>query len=320
MPPRPRLLQILPLPPALEARLQGDYDVVRLPPPDERAAFLTEHGASFVGAVTSAAVGIDAALIDALPNLKLVSSFGVGLDKLDLGAAARRGITVGYTPDVLNDCVADLAFALMLAVARGVASGDRHVRRGDWAGPPSAARFPLGRKVSGARLGILGLGRIGRTVARRAAGFDMEVRYHNRRPVPDVPWAHEPSLKALAAWADYLVVIAAGGADTRHLVNAEVLDALGPDGFLVNVARGSVIDEAALVQALIDKRIAGAGLDVFENEPEVPPALFTLDNVVLLPHIASGTVETRRAMGDRVADNLDAWFRDGRMVSAAPLP
>lgn len=320
MSPRPRLLQILPLPPTLEARLQADYDMVPLPPAPERAAFLAQHGGSFVGAVTSAAVGIDAALIDALPNLKLVSSFGVGLDKIDLAAAARRGIAVGYTPDVLNDCVADLAFALMLAVARGVAAGDRHVRRGDWAGPPSAARFPLGRKVSGAKLGILGLGRIGRTVARRAAGFDMAVRYHNRHPVADVPWTHEPSLLALAAWADFLVVIAAGGSETRHLVDARVLDALGPQGFLVNVARGSVIDEAALVQALTEGRIAGAGLDVFENEPEVPAALFGLDNVVLLPHIASGTVETRRAMGDRVADNLDAWFRDGRLVSAAPLP
>lgn len=320
MTPRPRLLQILPLPPALEARLQSAYEVVQMPAPDQRAAFLAAEGAGFTGAVTSAAVGIDAAMIDALPNLKVISSFGVGLDKLDLAAAARRGIAVGYTPDVLNDCVADLAIALMLAVARGVVTGDRHVRRGAWEGPPSAARFPLGRKVSGAKLGILGLGRIGRTVARRAAGFDMDVRYHNRRPVPDVPWAHEPSLSALAVWADFLVVIAAGGPETRHLVNAEVLEALGPTGFLVNVARGSVVDEPALVKALTERRIAGAGLDVFENEPVVPPALFALDNVVLLPHIASGTVETRQAMADRVADNLDAFFRDGRLVSAAPLP
>lgn len=187
---------------------------------------------------------------------------------------------------------------------------------GDWS-PPSAARFPLGRKVSGARLGILGLGHIGRPVARRAAGFDMEVRYHNRRAVPDVPWAHEPSLIELARWCDFLVVIAAGGAETRHLVDAQVLDALGPQGFIVNVARGSVIDEAALVSALVDKRIAGAGLDVFEHEPQVPAELMALDNVVMLPHVASGTVETRQAMGDRVADNLDAFFRDGRVISQA---
>jgi len=174
--------------------------------------------------------------------------------------------------------------------------------------------------VSGARLGIVGLGRIGSTVAGRALGFEMSVRYHNRRPVPGAPWSYEPSLLALAAWADYLVVIAAGGAGTRHLINAEVLDALGPRGFLINVSRGSVVDEAALVSALVGKRIAGAGLDVFEKEPEVPAELLALDNVVLLPHIASATQETRQAMADRVADNLESFFREGRLVSPAPLP
>ena len=313
----PTLLQKLRLTPALEARLAASYRVHRLTDEADPAAFLATHGGEFDGLVTAASSGVDAALIAALPNLKVISSFGVGLDQIDLAAAKARGIPVGYTPDVLNDCVADAAFALMLAAARGVAAADRYVRRGDWSGPPSAAKFPLGRKVSGARLGILGLGRIGRTVARRAAGFDMEVRYHNRRPVPDVPWAHEPSLVELARWCDFLVVIAAGGAETRHLVDAQVLEALGPQGFIVNVARGSVIDEAALVRALIDKRIAGAGLDVFEHEPQVPAELMVLDNVVMLPHIGSGTIETRQAMGDRVADNLDAFFRDGRVISQA---
>lgn len=314
---RPTLLQKLRLTPALEARLAASYRVHRLTDEADPAAFLSAHGGEFDGLVTAASSGVDAALLAVLPNLKVISSFGVGLDQIDLEAARARGIPVGYTPDVLNDCVADAAFALMLAAARGVAAADRYVRRGDWSGPPSAARFPLGRKVSGARLGILGLGRIGRTVARRAAGFDMEVRYHNRRPVPDVPWAHEPSLIELARWCDFLVVIAAGGAETRHLVDAQVLEALGPQGFIVNVARGSVIDEAALVRALVDKRIAGAGLDVFEHEPQVPAELMALDNVVMLPHIGSGTVETRQAMGDRVADNLDAFFRDGRVISQA---
>ena len=313
----PTLLQKLRLTPALEARLAASYHVHRLSDEADPAAFLAAHGGEFDGLVTAASVGVDAALIAALPNLKVISSFGVGLDQIDLAAAKARGIPVGYTPDVLNDCVADAAFALMLAAARGVAAADRYVRRGDWSGPPSAAKFPLGRKVSGARLGILGLGRIGRTVARRAAGFDMEIRYHNRRPVPDVPWAHEPSLVELARWCDFLVVIAAGGAETRHLVDAQVLEALGPQGFIVNVARGSVIDEAALVRALVDKRIAGAGLDVFEHEPQVPAELMALDNVVMLPHIGSGTIETRQAMGDRVADNLDAFFRDGRLISQA---
>lgn len=318
--PRQTLLQALPLPPALQARLDADFDMTLLPPAAKREAFLQARGAEFTGLVTTAAVGADAALVDALPNLRVISSFGVGLDKLPLAAAARRQIPVGYTPDVLNDCVADLAFGLMLAVARGMGAAERYVRRGQWEGPPSAARFPLGRKVSGAKLGILGLGRIGQTIARRATGFDMAVRYHSRRVVPGVAWAHEPSLTALAEWADYLVVIAAGGPETRHLVNAEVLQALGPEGFLINVARGSVIDEAALVQALVEQRIAGAGLDVFEHEPQVPAALMALDNVVLLPHIASATVETRRDMGNRVVDNLHAFFNQGELISAAPLP
>ena len=319
---KPRLLQNLKLLPALEARLAQTFDVHRLHEEPDRAAFLAAHGGEFEGLVTSAAVGADAALIGALPKLRVISSFGVGLDKLDLAAAAQRGIAVGTTPDVLNDCVADLAFGLMLDAARGMSAADRYVRSGAWrgAGSPATAPFPLGRKVSGAKLGIVGLGRIGRTIARRAAGFEMDVRYHSRRPVPEVHHLHEPSLVELARWADYLVLIAAGGPSTRHMVNAEVLDALGPRGFLVNVARGSVVDEAALVRALVDRRIAGAGLDVFEREPDVPGELFALDNVVLLPHIASATEETRQAMADRVCDNLDAFFRDGSLLSAASLP
>jgi lactate dehydrogenase-like 2-hydroxyacid dehydrogenase len=319
---KPKLLQNLKLLPALEARLAVRYDVHRLVDEADPQAFLAARGGDFVGLVTSAAVGATGALIDALPNLRVISSFGVGLDKLDLTAAARRGIPVGYTPDVLNDCVADLAFGLMLDVARGISAGDRYVRRGAWpAGTtPATPAFPLGRKVSGAKLGIVGLGRIGRTIARRASGFEMPVKYHSRRPVEGVAWTHEPSLLALAGWADYLVVIAAGGAGTRHLVNADVLDALGPRGFLINVARGSVIDETALVRALIERRIAGAGLDVFEHEPQVPAELMALDHVVLLPHIASATQETRQAMADRVVDNLDAWFSSRQLISAAPLP
>ena len=319
---KPRILQNLKLLPALEARLAEHFDVQRLHEAADRKAWLAAHGGEVVGLVTSAAVGANAELIAALPKLRVISSFGVGLDKLDLAAAAQRGIAVGYTPDVLNDCVADTAFGLMLDAARGFSAADRYVRRGAWrgAGTPASAPFPLGRKVSGGKLGIVGLGRIGSTVARRASGFEMTVRYHNRRPVADVPWGYEPSLRALAEWADYLVVIAAGGAETRHLIDEAVLNALGPRGFLVKVARGSVVDESALVRALTETRIAGAGLDVFENEPEVPEALFALDNVVLLPHIASATQETRQAMADRVFDNLDSFFRDGRLISPAPLP
>ncbi|MGA0610180.1 2-hydroxyacid dehydrogenase [Caldimonas sp. KR1-144] len=303
--------------PALEARLREAYEVTSLADAADPASLVAAHGARFDGLVTSAVYGASAELIAQLPNLKVISSFGVGLDRLDLAAAQARGIVVGYTPDVLNDCVADLAIALMLDVARRVSEADRFVRRGAWA-VPGQASFPLGRKVSGAKLGIVGFGRIGQTIAKRALGFEMDIRYHTRRPVAGAAWPHEPSLVELARWADYLIVITAGGAGTRHLVNAEVLDALGPEGFLINVARGSVIDEQALVQALADKRIAGAGLDVFEREPRVPEALFALDNVVLLPHVASGTRETRQAMADRVFDNLAAFF-DGRPLPSSAL-
>jgi lactate dehydrogenase-like 2-hydroxyacid dehydrogenase len=174
------------------------------------------------------------------------------------------------------------------------------------------------RKVSGAKLGVVGMGRIGRAIATRAMGFSMDIRYHTRRVVADAPWKHESSLVELARWADFLVVITAGGAATRHLIDENILDALGPDGFIVNVARGSVIDEQALVRALKEKRIAGAGLDVYQDEPNVPQELMALDNVVLAPHIASGTHETRQAMADRVFDNLHSFFAEGRLISAAP--
>ena len=310
-----RILQAGRLLPALEQQLAADYDLHRITDQGDPDEFLARHGGDFTGLVTSAGgAGAPTALIAALPALRVISSFGVGLDKIDLAAARERGIAVGYTPDVLNDCVADTAFALLLDVARRTAEADRFVRAGRWA---AGQTFGLGRKVSGARLGIVGLGRIGQTIARRAGGFDMDVRYHSRRPVAGVPWSHEPALLDLARWADFLVIITAGGPETRHLIDDAVLDALGPRGFLVNVARGSVVDEAALVRALAGRRIAGAGLDVFEREPQVPAELLALDNVVLLPHIASGTEETRQAMAQRVLDNLAAFYAEGRLVSAA---
>jgi lactate dehydrogenase-like 2-hydroxyacid dehydrogenase len=315
---RPVLLQALALLPALERGLAERYTVHRLPPAGpERDAFLAARGGEFDGLVTSAQGGASKEMLAALPRLRVISSFGVGLDKFDLQAAAHRGVPVGYTPEVLNDCVADLAFGLVLAAGRRIAEGDRFVRAGRWAQKP-ATPFPLGRQVSGAKLGIVGLGRIGRTVARRASGFDMEVRYHNRRPVEGVAWTYEPQLLELARWADFLVVITAGGPETRHLIDARVLDALGADGYLVNVSRGTVVDEAALVRALQERRIAGAALDVYEHEPEVPAELLALDNVVLVPHIASSTAQTRQAMAQRVLDNLDAFFAGREMPSVAP--
>ncbi|HQQ69100.1 MAG TPA: 2-hydroxyacid dehydrogenase [Alicycliphilus sp.] len=314
-PPRPRVLQYGKMPlPQLDADLAQAYDVHILSQEADPDRFLAEHGAQFEYLVTSAAMGLPARVTDALPNLRFVSSFGVGFDALDKDALLRRGARVGYTPGVLDDCVADMAFALLLDAARGLSEADRFVRRGDW----SRGRFGIRTRASGKRLGIFGMGRIGSTVARRASGFDMEVAYHNRRPVEGTPHQYLPSLLELARWSDFLVITAAGGAGTHHLVNAQVLDALGPQGFLINVARGSVVDEAALAAALQGGRIAGAGLDVFEDEPHPLAALPALDNVVLAPHIASGTHETRRAMADLVLQNLAQCIATGRPVAEVP--
>jgi lactate dehydrogenase-like 2-hydroxyacid dehydrogenase len=308
---KPRVLQYGRLMPSLERQLNEAFDLHRLVDEADPKAFLARQGGEFAGLATQGFA--DAALIAALPNLKVISSFGVGVDKIHLPAAAQRGIPVGNTPDVLNDCVADLAIGLMIDVARGIGASERYLRAGSW---PKGA-YPLQRRMSGKKLGILGLGRIGHAIAKRALAFDMDIRYHNRRPVADTSIAHEPSLVELARWCDFLVVIVPGGAATKHLVNEDVLNALGPEGFLINVARGSVVDEAALVRALQDKRLGGAGLDVFENEPQVPAELMVLDNVVLVPHIGSATIETRAAMAQRVFDNLAAFFRTGKLISQA---
>ncbi|SNS95316.1 Lactate dehydrogenase [Noviherbaspirillum humi] len=306
-----RILQNGRLLPTLEDALAREFDIHPLWKEADPAAFLARHGAEFTGMVTSAVVGADGALMRSLPSLKVISSFGVGYDSIDIDTARALGIHVSNTPDVLNDCVADLAMGLLIDAARGLSAADRFVRRGDWLN----AKFRLTTQVTKKRLGIVGLGRIGRAVARRAAGFEMDIRYHNRRPAEGVAHEYMASLEELARWADFLVVTAAGGAGTRHLISREVLQALGPDGFLINVARGTVVDEAALVAALRDGLIAGAGLDVFEKEPHVPPALFELDNVVLLPHIASGTHETRQAMSDLVLNNLRSYLREGRLLT-----
>lgn len=299
---------------ALESRLAETFELHRLHEQPDPAAFLAEHGVRIDGIVTSAPVGASAGLIDALPQLRVIAGFGVGFDKVDQAAALRRGVKVSNTPDVLNDCVADLAFGLLLDVARGVSAGDRFVRRGDWL----RGRFPLATRVSGKKLGILGLGRIGRAVARRAEGFGMHVGYCNRHVVADAPYPWHQTPAELARWCDFLLITTAGGSATRHLVDREVLDALGPRGMLVNVARGSVVDEAELVAALREQRIAGAGLDVFEDEPNVPAELLTLDNVVLTPHVASGTEETRMAMADLVIENLRSFFATGNLVTPVP--
>ena len=295
----------------MEDRLAEQFDVHRLWIEADVGAFLAQHGDEFVAVVTNGAVGVDAALIDALPSLRLIASRGVGFDRIDLAAARQRNVAVSNTPGVLNDCVADLAIGALLAVARNVCSADRFVRRGDWLN----GRFPMSTRVSGKRLGILGLGRIGRTVARRASGFDMAIRYHNRQPAADVVYGYEASVVELARWADFLVITAAGGTATHHLVSAEVIDALGEQGFLVNVSRGSVVDQQALVCALSNRRLGGAALDVYDDEPNVPPELLALDNVVLLPHIASSTNETFAEMENLVLANMRQFFSNGSLLT-----
>ena len=313
---RPRVLLSGPVPPGLQARLDGMFDSVVLSAQPDPAAFLKSEAPSFEALLTTGKTGADAALINALPSIRAISHFGVGYDNVDVGAASGRGIPVSNTPDVLNDCVADLAIGLLLDTARGISASDRFVRRGEW----PKGMFPLATRVSGKKLGIAGLGRIGRTIAKRAQAFDMDIRYFSRTPVASVEYKHEPSLVELARWCDFLMVVVAGGASTRNLVSREVLDALGPQGFLVNVSRGTVVDQQALVEALQARRIAGAGLDVFADEPNVPAELMTMDNVVLLPHVASATHETRKAMGDLVFDNLRSYFETGRLLTPVPAP
>ena len=257
---------------------------------------------------------VPASLIAQLPALEMISVFGVGYDGYDIAAARVRGVPVTNTPDVLTDEVADMGLGLMLAIARRIPHADKYVREGRWPGGP----MPLARKVSGARLGIVGLGRIGLAIAQRAAGFGMNISYTTRTARPDVPYRYFASAVALAAEVDFLMVITPGGAATKGLINAEVLKALGPQGYLINVARGSVVDQTALIKALQEGVIAGAALDVFEDEPNVPEALRMMDNVVLTPHVASATWQTRHAMADLAFGNLQAHFAGMPLLTPVP--
>ncbi|MDR7251935.1 lactate dehydrogenase-like 2-hydroxyacid dehydrogenase [Nocardioides sp. BE266] len=292
--------------PELVARLEQDYGAREL------AALSAGEAARSRVAVTSGVWGVRTEHLDRLPALEAVVNFGVGYDATDVDEAARRGVVVSNTPDVLTDCVADAAVGLVIDVMRGLSAADRFVRRGLW---ESGSTPPLARRVSGSRVGIVGLGRIGLAIARRLEGFGTTISYHNRRARTDVSYAYAPDVESLARGCDVLVLAAAGGDASRHLVDATVLDALGPRGFLVNVARGSVVDEAALVAALEEGRIAGAGLDVFASEPHVPSALLGRDDVVLLPHIGSATVETRQAMADLVLANVASYLDEGRLLT-----
>jgi len=310
---KPRILQTGSLSPYFDAAVVERFEVYPLWKQDDPAGYLARYGRAIEGVATLAPVGASTGLIEALPALKVISCRGIGFDKIDLESARRRAIQVSGTPGVLTDCVADLAFGLLIDMARHISASDRFLRAGSW----MAGKYRLTTHVSGKRLGIVGLGEIGRAVAKRAAGFAMEVRYTDRKRIEEVPFGYEPTLNGLARWAEFLLVAVPGGAATRHLISSSVLDALGRDGFLVNISRGTVVDQDALVRALAAGAVAGAALDVFADEPNVPEELLRMDNVVLTPHIGSGTVETRQAMEDLVLANLEAFFKTGKVLTPA---
>lgn len=306
----PAVVTVGPLMPDLVAALEERYAARPL------ESLGDGSGAGVRVAVTTGRTGVRADTLDRLPDLGAVVHFGVGHDRTDLDALAARGVVASTTPDVLTDCVADTAVGLVIDVMRRLGAADRFVRGGGWARPGGGSyAFPLARRVSGARVGVLGLGRIGKAVATRLGAFGCAVSYTGSGPQDGVDLPYVADLVALAREVDVLVLTCALTDRTRGAVDAAVLDALGPDGFLVNVARGAVVDEAAMVAALEDGRLGGAGLDVFTDEPHVPAALLDRDDVVLLPHLASGTVETRAAMRDLVLANVASFLDDRRLVT-----
>jgi len=292
-----------PLPPFLYEPLKADFRCHDYLQAADKPAFLAGVGAKIRGLVQGGGTITPTSLLDALPALEIISVFGVGYDGVPVDYCKRRGLKVTNTPDVLTDDVADVAVALVMMTGRGFVRANRFVHAGEW-----LKRAPeLSTKLGGRTVGILGLGRIGKAIAQRVTAMGMQVAYTGRKP-QDVPYWFVADLAGLAAASDFLVVACPGGAATKHIVNAAVLAALGKKGTLVNIARGSIVDEPALVAALAAGTIKGAGLDVFADEPRIPPALMTMDNVVLLPHVGSATRETRQAMGDLCKANLDAWF------------
>ncbi len=305
---KPDVLAVAKLHPFYLQALQTLYTVHDRTHTEDPAAFAA-LAPRIVGVAGTGEASVPRSLLAQLPQAKVVSVFGVGYDGVDVGAAIEFGIPVTHTPDVLTDDVADLAMGLVLSVGRAIPQADQFVRAGRWPAGPIA----LARKVSGARMGIVGLGRIGKAIAQRAKAFGMSIAYTARSEKPDSGFTFFPSTLELAAHVDFLVAITPGGTGTRHLINAQVLQALGPRGFLINVARGSVVDESALIEALQQGTIAGAGLYVFAHEPQVPEALWRLSNVVLTPHMASATTETRQAMADLAFANMQAG------ISGQPL-
>ncbi|MBB5714587.1 2-hydroxyacid dehydrogenase [Sphingomonas aerophila] len=303
------------MPASVIAALEERFVLHRLWEQSDPDAFLAAVGPDVRGMAASTLAGtIDARWFDRLPALEIIASFGVGYDKVDANAAASRGIVVTNTPGVLDEEVADLAVGLLLATLRRIPQADRFVREGRW----PAGHFPLSPTLRGRRVGILGLGAIGKAVARRLDAFGVPVAYHGRSPQKSVSYEYHATLPALTAASDVLIAVVPGGSGTRHLIDATVLEALGKNGVLINISRGSVVNQDALVAALQAGTIGGAGLDVFDDEPNVPEALIAIENVVLLPHIGSASDATRTAMGQLVVDNLQAWFDDTPAITPVP--
>jgi lactate dehydrogenase-like 2-hydroxyacid dehydrogenase len=304
------LLTCNPLSEASLDLLRETFDVLPGPTPEKRAEIIRTRGAELTVVLTNGTVGFTGAEMDALPKLEIVCAMGAGYENIDVAHARTRGIVVANGTGTNDDCVADHAFALLLAAVRGVPSYDAACRAGVW-----REALPMRPNFSGKRMGIVGLGTIGAKMAKRGLGFDLEIGYHNRKPRSDVPHTYFDSVLALAEWADYLMIATPGGADTRHLVSTAVLNALGPAGYVVNISRGSVVDTQALADALRDGRLGGAGLDVYESEPKPPTVLFDLPNVVLTPHTAGTSPEAIRASVLRFIENATRHFAGQAPVS-----
>ncbi len=299
------VLLIEPIPSWIVDRAREEFDLIVVSHESDRSPEVMENLDRIRGIAMPGFAKVDAEMMKLMPNLEIVACFGVGYDGADTAYAAEHGIAITNTPEVLTDCVADLGMGLILATLRGMVDGDRYVRAGRWV---NEGIMDLTNSPRGRCLGIVGLGRIGLELAKRAEVFGMTIAYYNRSERDDVPYPYYPNAVALAGACDVLALTCPGGEATQNLINGDVLAALGAKGYLINIARGSVVDEAALVAALSDNTIAGAGLDVFADEPNVPEALFPLGNVVLQPHQASATIETRTAMGNLTIDNLAAHF------------
>jgi lactate dehydrogenase-like 2-hydroxyacid dehydrogenase len=308
---KPEILQISPMMAHVEKALNDAYTVHRYWEADDKAALLAEHGANIRAVATNGHTGCKPEILEALPNLEVISSYGVGYDAIDIPACKARNVRVTNTPDVLNDAMAEITLGMMIALCRRIPQADAYTRAGKW----REKNYPLTGELTGAKVGILGLGRIGKEIARRCQVFKMQVVYHGRRKQPYEPYEYYADLEAMARDVDWLVVIAPGSPETKGIVSRKIMEALGPEGNLVNVARGSLVDETALVELLQSGKLGAAALDVFEDEPKAPEALFALDNVVLSPHQGSATVKTRTAMGDLVIQNLAAHFNGDPLIT-----